>query len=691
MSAFTLNDAHHTSSRLVGFVATSEGGLAAMFQVRDETPFAGGGTLITQGFRLSVFAEADDGGLFQVGSDFAPPGLTLPFDDSIADPFLIALQGGGFAAYASQNPFDETENQKLLVRQFDSEGVLLEATDLQRPAVGFAAQVSIGFGAGRQQGWIESSGTELTLIDPKTGLPLPTSSPRPADLLLASDLGFDGGHVLSTGGLFFNQVLQSYALTEAAQTPAYDLTALDTTIVQPEMSIAAGNVLLAGGDNFTARAGSRYEINLFRPDETGTPQQVVLQKSGSVAQVKLAEIEGVGFAAVFIAAPLGGSVNEITLAELRLFDFDGDLIARRALTAPLGIPVGSRDDLALQTLEGGTTPDLLRLAIGWVEGTGGSEAGQQWMAEVQLFDVALNNHGTLINDFLRGFGKGDRLASGAGNDRVEGSGGNDTLFGEADHDRLSGGDGADRLDGGTGDDSLLGGADNDTLFGGEGQDELTDTEGANVLAGGAGNDTLRGGAGNDRLRGDDDADLLLGRAGADSLVGGAGDDGIGGSEGRDTLEGSAGDDTLQGGTGGDRLVGGTGHDRLEGNEGDDTLIGGAQSDRLVGGEGADVFRFLSLADSGQDISLDTINDFSADDIDIIDLSRIDAIEGKPGNNRFIFINENAFSGRAGELRIEIDDSINTTMIFGDTDGDGVSDLNIEVQGTAVLQSFFFLL
>jgi len=67
-----------------------------------------------------------------------------------------------------------------------------------------------------------------------------------------------------------------------------------------------------------------------------------------------------------------------------------------------------------------------------------------------------------------------------------------------------------------------------------------------------------------------------------------------------TLEGEAGDDVLWAAEGDDTLNGGAGNDVLFGGDGNDTLIGGSD---------ADVFEFVSSANT----QTDTINDYSPDD------------------------------------------------------------------------------
>ena len=131
----------------------------------------------------------------------------------------------------------------------------------------------------------------------------------------------------------------------------------------------------------------------------------------------------------------------------------------------------------------------------------------------------------------------------------------------------------------------------------------------------------------------------------------------------------------------------------------DTLIGGGQADLihgnlgadlLTGGGGADVFRYQSTAESNS-AGYDHILDFTPG-TDRIDLSRIDADIHAAGNQAFVWIGSNPFSGTAGELRAE---NLNNMGWFveGDTDGDRVADLVIflDLQGPTPLGAGDFIL
>ncbi|WP_299841896.1 Ig-like domain-containing protein [uncultured Jannaschia sp.] len=230
----------------------------------------------------------------------------------------------------------------------------------------------------------------------------------------------------------------------------------------------------------------------------------------------------------------------------------------------------------------------------------------------------------------------------------------------ADDDILYGGGGDDRIGSQGGDDSLYGGTGDDRITGGAGQD---------ALYGGRGNDLMRGGEGNDSLRGN---------SGDDRLMGGVGDDKLRGGEDEDLLGGGAGTDNLHGGKGADVLLGGGGRDVLSGGGGDDVLTGGRWADDLTGGRGVDTFVFKSVADSDAGGARDLITDFGRGQ-DVIDLSGIDANgRGGDGDQVFTWIADDAFTGTAGELSFRIGED--QTVIRGDLDGDGQTDLSIVLAG-----------
>jgi serralysin len=237
------------------------------------------------------------------------------------------------------------------------------------------------------------------------------------------------------------------------------------------------------------------------------------------------------------------------------------------------------------------------------------------------------------------------------------------------------------------------------LYGGDGNDflDLVDP-GFGLADGGSGNDIidgtnffdeLYGGSGNDSIFGAGIRDFVNGGSGNDNIIaggfvfGGSGNDVIGGLGGDDDrIDGGSGNDDCVGGDGNDRLFGGKGVDDLDGQDGSDLLVGGRGRDFLSGGgdgndDAIDVFRFTSVKDSLPGVAKrDQIDIF--EDIDIIDLAQIDANTHKAGDQKFIFIGDDAFSGKRGELRFD------NTILSGDVNGDGKSDFQVHVIGADVL-------
>jgi Ca2+-binding RTX toxin-like protein len=141
-----------------------------------------------------------------------------------------------------------------------------------------------------------------------------------------------------------------------------------------------------------------------------------------------------------------------------------------------------------------------------------------------------------------------------------------------------------------------------------------------------------------------------------------------------------------------RLFGGAAADTLKGGALGDIVFGNIGADDLTGGGGADIFLYHTTADSTTG-SVDDILDFTAG-TDKIDLGKVDANTLVAGDQAFTFIGSNAFSGSgaasAGQLRAYQDG--NSWKVEGDTNGDGIADLviNLVVIGGPIAQSDFLL-
>ena len=316
---------------------------------------------------------------------------------------------------------------------------------------------------------------------------------------------------------------------------------------------------------------------------------------------------------------------------------------------------------------------------------------------------AFTGTGNDLANIVTGGGLGDTLSGGAGDDNLGGEAGNDVLNGDAGMDRLTGGTGADTMNGGADNDTLVVDNVGDVANGGTGIDtvEITANLSNYAITGDVENITLRaastaignaldnlfgGSGGDDGFTAGDGNDTAYGRAGADTLSGENGNDRLFGEAANDVLNGGSGSDSIYGGADNDGINGGADADTLYGEAGSDRVTGGTGRDMLYGGAGNDVFAFDD-GDSGATVATaDRVMDFAVGDR--IDLSAIDAIV-MDSTTPFTFIGTAGFSQTAGELRYQFVGG--ETYISGDTNGDGIADLMIRVQGNVVLTAADFIL
>jgi Ca2+-binding RTX toxin-like protein len=222
------------------------------------------------------------------------------------------------------------------------------------------------------------------------------------------------------------------------------------------------------------------------------------------------------------------------------------------------------------------------------------------------------------------------------------------------------------------------------VSGSAGGDTYTGTRFGDRVTANGGNDTISGAGGNDTVDGGDGNDILRGAANNDQLFGRAGNDRIGGDTGSDIVYGHIGDDFLDGADDADRVFGDEGNDRIFGGTGNDTLTGGTGKDVVTGGTQADIFVIRSAAESAGS-TRDTFTDFRAEDV--VDLRGVDANRSLAGNQAFAL--RSAFTGRAGELVLQVDAS--NTYAYGDTDGDRDADLSFVLGGYRTAAGNDFLL
>ncbi len=264
----------------------------------------------------------------------------------------------------------------------------------------------------------------------------------------------------------------------------------------------------------------------------------------------------------------------------------------------------------------------------------------------------------------------------------------------------------------TGPVTLVDSAIDQTMHGGDFDDTLISYGGDDLLIGGGGNDSLRSIAGHDTMNGglgndeyfifNDHSDTIIDAGGIDTIrttshidlrdyasienvtLADAGDWHVRGNDLDNRLVGGAGDNAL---------MGGAGNDRLEGGAGVDWLIGGLGRDILIGGSGIDRFDFNTAADSQvTGGARDVIVDYEAGET--FNLAKVDANSQRSGGQYFTFLGDGEFTGTAGELRYDTltySDGSLTTIVEGDTNGDGVGDFGFEVRGVHTFTAADFIL
>lgn len=249
---------------------------------------------------------------------------------------------------------------------------------------------------------------------------------------------------------------------------------------------------------------------------------------------------------------------------------------------------------------------------------------------------------------------------------------------------IIGNDGVNTLNGGPNADSINALAGNDVVRGFRGNDYIVGGKGNDQVWGGDGNDIFDGNdAGNDQYYGEDGSDTITyerGRAGVKVnllLRNATGlDIGIDKLFSIEKVIGSKGNDVLQGD---DRL------NELSGGAGNDTINGRGRKDILSGGTGKDIFMYASIKDSlTGSHRRDVIRDFNGGAGDRINLSTIDAFSGRSGNQAFVYIGSNTFSGRRGEVRFS------SGLLQINTGQDMVADMEIELTGVRIFDKRYLV-
>ncbi len=156
-----------------------------------------------------------------------------------------------------------------------------------------------------------------------------------------------------------------------------------------------------------------------------------------------------------------------------------------------------------------------------------------------------------------------------------------------------------------------------------------------------------------------------------------------------------------GSSGNDSLRGNEFNNRLEGGAGNDTLVGGCGSDHLIGGVGADTFWYKNIHDfhdklgSGGKQIIDYIDDFKSG-TDKLSFKTFDSDPTSTYAPRtFTFIGDSDAIGEKVALKkdgtAQLMFSSKSNNLFGDVNGDGITDFTIKLTGVSSLKSTDFIL
>jgi Ca2+-binding RTX toxin-like protein len=222
-------------------------------------------------------------------------------------------------------------------------------------------------------------------------------------------------------------------------------------------------------------------------------------------------------------------------------------------------------------------------------------------------------------------------------------------------------------------------------------------------------DTVFGGLGNDTIAVETFKSSYFGGRGGDKFFSVGWQNNFHGGLGRDLISYEPRDeDSTQGGTGItadlaqglvqtganrfenlvsiEDIIGTAQGDVIAGTEGKNRITGGLGLDQMAGRGGADRFIFRSIDEAAVvSDAIDVIDDFSSAQGDKINLRGIDANIGAGGNQAFVFIAGQGFSGVAGQLRFA------DNILSGDVNGDGIEDFRIGLRDVDAMQASDFLL
>jgi serralysin len=320
-----------------------------------------------------------------------------------------------------------------------------------------------------------------------------------------------------------------------------------------------------------------------------------------------------------------------------------------------------------------------------IRGTNGNDQFVQ--GSLTNLDIStLGGNDTINLNRSDDLGGDNRVDAGKGNDTVTNAfeGGNIILLGKGDDVYFGTGfsslGGLDGVDGGAGNDQFIIQTFKSAYHGGNGQDVFFSDGWQNDINGGNGNDTIS--------YQERHLNTVVGDEGVTiDLAAGAAQTGASRLEKLTSIENAIGSELadLIGGTNGDNILDGLGgNDGLHGFDGNDIIEGGLGTDFMSGGTGADHFVYRTASDTRASgfttLTIETIADFNGAEGDRIDLSLMQ------GSDRFVFNGTAGFSARGnGEIRFD------NGFVQIDANGDGLTDILIQMDGVASMSNTDFLI
>lgn len=280
--------------------------------------------------------------------------------------------------------------------------------------------------------------------------------------------------------------------------------------------------------------------------------------------------------------------------------------------------------------------------------------------------------GKLAESFFGGKG-GDKIVGGGGADMIDGGGGNKNI-----------------LHGKNGNDIIINQGKKSKLFGHKGNDEIDNSGKKSMLKGHKGNDEIDNSGNKSRIEGNKGNDEIINSGWKSKIYAGAGNDTIQNEAGKSKLYGGSGNDNIinnaektfiGGGKGDDFILNQANKTKVKGGKGDDTLVIQGFKNKYYGGDGADTF---IINNTSSPKKANKINDFNADEGDILDVSNIlDGYDpGQDAISEFLKITENK---KHSFVKIDRDGSGNSFEVFAKITG--VTDLgtetNLEAQGILI--------